>query len=56
MNTYNKVPGLGRQRRERENTVSITEGEKAWEEHRVIVVGNIMTEKKKEGRPVKFLL
>lgn len=54
MYTYSTVPGLGKQRGERENTVNMRESVGGVQ--RDLVPGNIMTEVKNEGRPVKFLL
>lgn len=56
MYTYSTVPGLGKQKRKGENTVSMGESESVGGVQRDIVVGNIMTEEKKEGRPEDSLL
>lgn len=50
MYTYSIVPGLGKQRRERENTVNMRERGSVEGVQRDMVVGNIMTEEKKGGK------
>lgn len=55
MCTYSTVPGLGKQRGKREDTVNMRGRESVGGVQRHLVTGNIMTEEKKEGRPVEFL-
>ena len=56
INTYSIVPGLGKQRGERETTVNTRGRESVGGARGETVVGNIVTEEKKEGRPVEFRL
>lgn len=54
LHTYSRVPGLGKQRGKREDTVSMRRGGGGGGADRGTVTGNIMTEEKKEGRPAEF--
>lgn len=52
--TYSTVPRLGKHKGKRESTVSMSKS--VGENPRDQGTGKIMTEKKKEGRPVEFLV